>query len=318
MGPELERELGRLVRAAQAEGLPGITAAVVRDGRVLWADAVGLADVSGERVTPDHQHRIGSITKTFTAVAVMQLRDAGLLALDDPLVIHLADAGRPEPTIRRSALPPRRDPAGAARYGLGDVRLPVRPGAGGKARRRGAGASGGQSLALLEPRLRAARRGGRAGGRDAVRPLRRGAHPRPARDGADRVHRDRSRCDALLGRSLRRRRPRGADARRGGERRRRGFPLEHRRRPVYLGFVPRRSRWRCPRSGDGCRDGRGSGDGRPRALDARLGPRARALAVGRPRAGGPRGRDARLPRRRLRLPRASGRRGCPHECREPR
>ena len=100
MGPELERELGRLVRAAQAEGLPGITAAVVRDGRVLWADAVGLADVSGERVTPDHQHRIGSITKTFTAVAVMQLRDAGLLALDDSLVIHLADAGRPEPTIR--------------------------------------------------------------------------------------------------------------------------------------------------------------------------------------------------------------------------
>ncbi len=100
MGPELERELGRLVRAAQAEGLPGITAAVVRDGRVLWADAVGLADVSGERVTPDHQHRIGSITKTFTAVAVMQLRDAGLLALDDSLVTHLADAGRPEPTIR--------------------------------------------------------------------------------------------------------------------------------------------------------------------------------------------------------------------------
>src|SRR5262249_36331204 len=47
------------------------------------------------------QYRIGSITKTFTATAVMQLRDAGLLDLDDRLDEHLAELPSRSPTIRR-------------------------------------------------------------------------------------------------------------------------------------------------------------------------------------------------------------------------
>ena len=97
----LTAALERQIRVAQAEKrLPSVAAAAVRDGEVIWADAVGVADVeSGEDATPDHQYRIASITKTFTAVAVMQLRDEGKLSLDDPLDRHITGAAR-SPTLR--------------------------------------------------------------------------------------------------------------------------------------------------------------------------------------------------------------------------
>ncbi|MGH3104870.1 MAG: serine hydrolase domain-containing protein [Gaiellaceae bacterium] len=99
----LASELGRIARRAQAERrLPSLSAAVFRDGEVVWAEALGLADVEGDRgATPDTQYRIGSITKTFTAAAVLQLRDEGRLALDDPLGRHLPDVPHAGPTLRR-------------------------------------------------------------------------------------------------------------------------------------------------------------------------------------------------------------------------
>jgi len=60
-----------------------------------------MADVeSGLDATPDTQYRLGSITKTFTAAAIMQLRDAGKLDLEDTLDRHLERAAH-RPTIRR-------------------------------------------------------------------------------------------------------------------------------------------------------------------------------------------------------------------------
>jgi CubicO group peptidase (beta-lactamase class C family) len=87
----LAAELRAIVAQAQAERrAPSVAAAVVRNGEALWTDAVGLADAdAGEQATPDHQYRLGSITKSVTAVAVMQLRDAGKLDLDDRLDAHL-------------------------------------------------------------------------------------------------------------------------------------------------------------------------------------------------------------------------------------
>ena len=80
--------------------MPSVSAAAVRDGEIVWSEAVGLADVeSGEEATPDHQYRIASITKTFTAVAVMQLRDEGRLSLDDLLDRHVPSAAR-SPSLR--------------------------------------------------------------------------------------------------------------------------------------------------------------------------------------------------------------------------
>ena len=96
-------ELRRAVRGHQAERrLPSVSVAVFRGDEVLYAEAVGRADVEAERdATPDTQYRVGSITKTFTAVAIMQLRDAGELALDDRLSDHVGEATHEGPTIRR-------------------------------------------------------------------------------------------------------------------------------------------------------------------------------------------------------------------------
>src|SRR5439155_14791109 len=81
-------------RGAQAEKrAPSVSAAVFRGGEPLWAEAVGLADVeAGRESTPDTQYPIASITKSFVAVSVMQLRDAGELALEDPIERHVAEA----------------------------------------------------------------------------------------------------------------------------------------------------------------------------------------------------------------------------------
>jgi CubicO group peptidase (beta-lactamase class C family) len=97
LGPTLTR---RLAKAQSEWRLPSVVAAVFRDGEVLWQEAVGLAGVEPEEpATPDYQYRIGSITKTFTAALVMQLRDEGRLELDAPLrdLLPEAPAG---PTVR--------------------------------------------------------------------------------------------------------------------------------------------------------------------------------------------------------------------------
>jgi CubicO group peptidase (beta-lactamase class C family) len=98
----LSAKLDRLLAAEQRDKrLPSIAAAVARDGEVIWESAVGMADVeAGVEATPDTQYRIGSITKTFTAAAIMQLRDAGKLDLEDTLDMHVEGAAH-KPTIRR-------------------------------------------------------------------------------------------------------------------------------------------------------------------------------------------------------------------------
>ncbi len=62
-------------RSARPIGCPSVAAAVVRKGELAWSDAVGSASYDEDReATPGTQYRIGSITKTFTATAIMQLR----------------------------------------------------------------------------------------------------------------------------------------------------------------------------------------------------------------------------------------------------
>jgi CubicO group peptidase (beta-lactamase class C family) len=93
----------RLVLEAQRAGrLPSVSAAVFRGDEVAWSEAVGLADVEhGVEASPDTQYALASITKTFTAVSVLQLRDEGKLDLDDPLSKHLPEATHGTPTLRR-------------------------------------------------------------------------------------------------------------------------------------------------------------------------------------------------------------------------
>ena len=96
-------EFGAILRRTQATArLPSVSAAVGRGDELLWADAVGLADVeAGREATADDQYMVGSITKTFTAAAVLQLAEAGKLDLDDPLERHLPGAAHGSTRIGR-------------------------------------------------------------------------------------------------------------------------------------------------------------------------------------------------------------------------
>jgi CubicO group peptidase (beta-lactamase class C family) len=96
---DCSRQLRELQRAARA---PSIAAAIVQDGAVTWSDSAGFADVeAGVEPTLDTQYAIGSITKTFTAMLVLQLRDLGKLDLDDPLDRHLPGVAHGEVSLRR-------------------------------------------------------------------------------------------------------------------------------------------------------------------------------------------------------------------------
>ena len=77
--------LARTARAQREGRAPSLVAGVVRDGGLAWS--AGRGDVPEPHT--DVQYRLGSISKTVTAVVVMRLRDEGRLHLDDPLDRHL-------------------------------------------------------------------------------------------------------------------------------------------------------------------------------------------------------------------------------------
>ncbi len=85
---------------------PGLAVGLVYAGELIWGRGFGCADIATKSaVTLDTRFRIASITKTFTAVGILQLRDAGKLNLDDPVSRRLDSyslryPGAPEITIR--------------------------------------------------------------------------------------------------------------------------------------------------------------------------------------------------------------------------
>ncbi|MCC0097146.1 beta-lactamase family protein [Streptomyces flavotricini] len=96
--PATRRALRHRIAVAQSEGrAPSVVAAVARGGEVVWEGS--RTSVEGHGPDGNVQYRIGSISKTFTAVLVMRLRDEGLVSLEDPLEKHLAGTGAGEVTI---------------------------------------------------------------------------------------------------------------------------------------------------------------------------------------------------------------------------
>ncbi len=70
-------------------GIPGMALGIVQDGRIVHLQGFGVADTSGRAVTPQTPFYIGSLTKSFTALAVMQLVEAGKVDLDAPVQTYL-------------------------------------------------------------------------------------------------------------------------------------------------------------------------------------------------------------------------------------
>ncbi|MFN8159121.1 MAG: serine hydrolase domain-containing protein [Candidatus Nanopelagicales bacterium] len=106
MGSPVEDVAGKLQSTlatfVKDNRLPGATAGIVHDGALVWTGSTGFSDIASRRVADARtMHRVASITKTFTATAIVALRDDGVLGLDDPLVEHL-----PEVAAAQSAAGP--------------------------------------------------------------------------------------------------------------------------------------------------------------------------------------------------------------------
>lgn len=118
-GPDaetLDRVDDTIIERIEASDVPGFAVAVLAGDRIVHARGFGEADGSGRPVTPQTPFLLGSTTKSFTALAVMQLVDGGKVDLDDPVrrwvpELQLAREQEEEITVRQilqhtSGLPP--------------------------------------------------------------------------------------------------------------------------------------------------------------------------------------------------------------------
>jgi CubicO group peptidase (beta-lactamase class C family) len=103
-------EFRQKIRKILADGTtPSMAVAVARDGRMIWSEGFGFADrEAGVAATADTPYSVASVTKPFTATAIMILAERRKLTLDDPLDRHLGAlqrpgvAASPDVTIRRT------------------------------------------------------------------------------------------------------------------------------------------------------------------------------------------------------------------------
>jgi D-alanyl-D-alanine carboxypeptidase len=100
---QVRSSIEALVRSHLSEApVPGVAVGIVRDGDLVDFLSLGNSDrESGAIPTMKSIARVASVTKTFTATAIMQMRDASLLALDDPLLLYI-----PEFTIAQAVAGP--------------------------------------------------------------------------------------------------------------------------------------------------------------------------------------------------------------------
>jgi len=85
-------EVDKLFEPVNGDKTPGAAVLVVRDGQVVLKKGYGMADVASSLPnTPKTRFLLASVTKTFTATAIMQLHDRGLLNIDDPASKYVPD-----------------------------------------------------------------------------------------------------------------------------------------------------------------------------------------------------------------------------------
>ena len=92
VGQELTKEFDALMSETFKDDGPGAVALVIKDEKVLYRKAFGMANLElGVKMKPENIFRIGSITKQFTASAILKLRDEGKLSLDDAITKYIKD-----------------------------------------------------------------------------------------------------------------------------------------------------------------------------------------------------------------------------------
>ena len=92
-------------KALEDTGVPSVSIAIVKDGHIAYLHAFGDARISPKKpAQPDMRYSIGSISKQFTATAVMMLVEQGKLSLDDPVAKYLPDLTKADQVTIRELL----------------------------------------------------------------------------------------------------------------------------------------------------------------------------------------------------------------------
>jgi CubicO group peptidase (beta-lactamase class C family) len=90
--PEIEKLFNTFMERSQS---PGAVFGVVVDGELVWVKAAGVREKTGNAaVTPETVFRIASMTKSFTAMSILKLRDEGKLSLDDPVSKYIPELAK--------------------------------------------------------------------------------------------------------------------------------------------------------------------------------------------------------------------------------
>jgi D-alanyl-D-alanine carboxypeptidase len=88
----MPRLTDRIHQLMTQQGVPGVALGIVRDQELIWSQGFGYADLATARpMDADTVCGVASITKTFTATAILQLRDKEKLSLDDPVTRYLPE-----------------------------------------------------------------------------------------------------------------------------------------------------------------------------------------------------------------------------------
>lgn len=91
----LEKQLDPIFEKEYAENEPGATVLVAKNGQILYRKAFGKANLELDvAMKPENVFELGSITKQFTAVAILQLMEEGKLSLEEPLSKYIPDYPR--------------------------------------------------------------------------------------------------------------------------------------------------------------------------------------------------------------------------------
>jgi D-alanyl-D-alanine carboxypeptidase len=102
--PALKARVDRIAAGVlEQRGVPSASVAVVQHGKLVYTHGYGLAHIDPDKqATPDMRYSIGSISKQFTAAAILILQEQGKLKLDDPVGKYVPDLTRgDEVTIRQ-------------------------------------------------------------------------------------------------------------------------------------------------------------------------------------------------------------------------
>lgn len=98
-------QVDALFQAFAGGKYPGAAVGIIRDGQLILKKGYGLADVGKALpITSATIFRVGSVTKSFTAIAILQQVEAGKLSLDDPLARYLPDFPRSHEILIRHLL----------------------------------------------------------------------------------------------------------------------------------------------------------------------------------------------------------------------